>query len=187
MTTTIGTTPYGTLEKVGDKGRVTFVRELKHSRAKVWRAVTEPEQLKVWFPTTIEGDRETGAALTFRFPFPDAPVLEGTMINCDPPALMEFIWGGDHLRIELEEIDGGAGTRMTLVDTFDEYEKSARDSAGWHACLDRMTADLNGDDWPYDGNGRWKEVIGWYLENYPAEATTSPIPDFHPDKDDLSS
>jgi uncharacterized protein YndB with AHSA1/START domain len=180
-------TPYGTLEKLGDHGRVTFVRELKHSREKVWRAITEPEQLKVWFPTTIEGERATGAALTFRFPFPDAPVLEGTMLTCEPPSVMEFMWATDLLRIELEEIEGG--TRLTLSDTFPEYEKAARDSGGWHACLDRMQFHIDEEPWPYenDGDGRWKEVTPWYMEHYPKEATTAPIPDFHPDAAEMNS
>ena len=177
-------TPYGVLDKEGDCGRVTFVRDLQHSREKVWRAISEPQHLKVWFPTTIDGERKAGAPLTFRFPFPDAPVLEGEMLVCDPPSVMEFMWATDRLRIELEEIDGG--TRLTLIDVFPEYEKAARDSGGWHACLDRMQFDLDGIEWPYDDDGRWKEVTGWYMEHYPAEATTAPIPDFHPDAAEMN-
>lgn len=182
-------TSYGVLDKVDGNGRVTFVRELKHKREKVWRAISEPEHLKVWFPTTIDGERRAGAPLTFAFPFPDAPVLEGEMLVCDPPSVMEFLWATDRLRIELEEIDGGAGTRLTLIDVFPEYEKAARDSAGWHACLDRMQFDIDGAEWPYehDDNGRFKEVVGWYLENYPTDATLAPVPDFHPDAAKLNS
>ncbi|MEY2398885.1 MAG: hypothetical protein QOJ00_2059 [Actinomycetota bacterium] len=171
-------TAYGTLETVPEGGRLTFVRDLKHPREKVWQAITDPQELAVWFPSTIDGDRVAGAPLKFVFPFPDAPVMEGTMRVCDPPSVMELEWGFDVLRITLDEIEGG--TRLTLVDTFADYDKAARDGAGWHACLDRMLFQLNGDAWPYDDDGRWREVTSWYVENFPAEATTAPIPDFHP-------
>lgn len=176
---------YGTLEALPEGGRLTFVRDLKHARDKVWRAITDPTELAVWFPSTIDGDRVTGAPLKFVFPFPDAPVMEGTMRAYDPPAMIEFDWGGDVLRITLDET--ADGTRLTLTDSFGEYEKAARDAAGWHACLDRMAFQLNDEPWPYGDNGRWKEVTAWYVANFPAEATTAPIPDFHPDAAEMNS
>ncbi len=172
---------HGTLETVPEGGRLTFVRELRHPRERVWRAISDPTELAVWFPSTIDGDRAAGAPLKFVFPFADAPVIEGTMLAYDPPSMMELVWGTDVLRITLDEIDGG--TRLTLTDTFGEYDKAARDAAGWHACLDRMRYQLNEQDWPYGDNGRWSLVSPWYLENFPAEATTAAIPDFHPDAD----
>ncbi len=102
------------------------MRDLRHPREKVWRAITEPEHLDVWFPTSIDGDRAAGAPLKFVFPFPDAPVMEGTMLAYDPPSTIEF-------------------------------------------------------EWRYGDDGRWKEVAPWYMEHFPKEATTAPIPDFHPD------
>jgi uncharacterized protein YndB with AHSA1/START domain len=176
---------YGTLETLPEGGRLTFVRDLKHPREKVWRAITDPAELTVWFPSTIDGDRAAGAPLKFVFPFPDAPVMEGTMRAFDPPSTMEFNWGDDILRLTLEEITGG--TRLTLTDTFGEYDKAARDAAGWHACLDRMQYQLNDEPWPYGDDGRWKEVTPFYLENFPTDATTAPVPDFHPDAAEMNS
>ena len=176
---------YGSLERLDNgHGRLTFTRHLAHEIDKVWAAVSEPEQLKVWFPTSIDGERAEGAALKFVFPFPDAPVMEGTMRVFDPPHVMEFEWGGDVLRIELAPITGG--TRLQLTDTFAEYEKAARDAAGWHACLDRMRFDLDDDEWPYGEDGRWKELSAWYMKHFPKEATTAAIPDIHPDAEKLN-
>src|SRR5437870_2174654 len=138
-------TDHGTLEKLDDEtARITFVRELRHPVDKVWRAVTEPDQLTAWFPSTIDGERKAGAPLKFVFPFPDAPTMEGTMRVCDPPSVIEFAWGEDILRIELEPIEGG--TRLTLTDTFSEYAKAARDAGGWHACLDNLTHAIDGTE-----------------------------------------
>jgi uncharacterized protein YndB with AHSA1/START domain len=169
-------TDHGTLTS-----RITFVRELKHPQEKVWRAISEPDGLKAWFPSTIDGERKAGAPLKFVFPFPDAPVMAGTMLACDPPSLMEFEWGSDVLRIELEPIDGG--TRLTLTDTFTEYAKAARDAGGWHACLDNLGYGLDGLPKQEDN---WKETSAWYYANFPKEATTAEIPDFHPDAEELN-
>lgn len=165
---------HGTLEKIDDAtARLTFVRDLRHPQDKVWRAISEPDGLKSWFPSTIDGERKAGAPLSFVFPFPDAPVMHGTMRVCDPPSVIEFEWGGDVIRIELTPIDGG--TRLTLTDTFAEYAKSARDAGGWHASLDNLGYGLDGLP-KQDDN--WKAVTPWYLEHFPEEATTAPIPDF---------
>jgi uncharacterized protein YndB with AHSA1/START domain len=179
-------TDHGTLEKIDDAtARLTFVRDLHHPVDKVWRALTEPAELEAWFPSTIDGDRVAGAPLKFVFPFEDAPVMEGTMRVCDPPSTIEFDWGGDVLRIELSPIDGG--TRLTLTDTFTEYGKAARDAGGWHACMDNLGYALEGVEPPYDKDDRWKDVSPWYYANFPPEATTAPVPDFHPDADEFNS
>ena len=176
---------HGTLEKLDEEtARITFVRDLDHPREKVWRAITENDQLEKWFPSTIDGERKAGAPLKFVFPFEDAPVMEGTMRVCDPPSVIEFEWGDDVIRIELAEHAGG--TRLTLTDTFTEYAKAARDSGGWHACLDDLGYALQGVDTPYDRKLRWKDVSPWYYANYPKEATTAPVPDIHPDAEEMN-
>src|SRR6266567_4346167 len=53
----------GTLTRQGDQWTLTFTRRLAHPREKVWRAVTEPEHLAVWYPQEIVGERKAGAAL----------------------------------------------------------------------------------------------------------------------------
>ena len=63
------------------------------------------------------------------------------MLVFDPPSVIEFTWGPDLLRIELEA--DGAGTLLTLTDTFDDVGKAARDAAGWHECLGRLVSDLD--------------------------------------------
>jgi uncharacterized protein YndB with AHSA1/START domain len=167
-------TDHGTLERIDDEtARITFVRDLRHPVDKVWRAITDPAELTVWFPSTIDGDRKAGAPLKFVFPFEDAPVMEGTMRAYEPQSVIEFDWGGDVLRLELAPIDGG--TRLTLTDTFTEYAKAARDAGGWHACLDNLGYALDGLPKQEDN---WKTTSPWYLENFPPEATTAPIPDF---------
>lgn len=172
----------GRLVPDGDRWQLRFVRHLPHPPEKVWRAVTEPEHLAVWFPTTIDGDRAAGAELTFEFPHEGAPAMKGEMLTWDPPRLLELRWGDeDVLRIELAPDDDAAGgTRLTLTDVFTEKGKAARDGAGWHACLDVLGAHLAGD---HDGDDepRWARLAPVYRDAFGPDAATIGPPDWHPE------
>ncbi len=162
----------GTLEQTTDgRSQLRFTRTLHHPIEKVWRAITEPEHLAAWFPSTIDGDRAAGAPLTFSFP-DDVPVepIEGEMLAYEPPSLMEFSWGPDIIRLELRSVP--EGTLLTLLDTLEEHGKAARDGAGWHTCLDGLQAHLDGDPAARDALGGWSEVHERYVESFGPEAAT---------------
>ncbi|MGE5595483.1 MAG: SRPBCC domain-containing protein [Hyphomicrobiales bacterium] len=162
---------YGTLEEREDGWLVTFVRELNHPQEKVWRAITEPEHLEKWFPSTIDGERRAGARLTFRFPDDvGGMVIEGEMVAFELQHLMELLWGGDRLRIELTP--RGSGTRLVLKALMQELGKTARDGAGWHTCLEWLEYAL--DDRPRDDevNEIWRRLERVYAERFGPEAAT---------------
>ena len=93
-------TDLGTLSRQGDRWTLRFTRRLAHPRDRVWRAVTEPEHLAVWYPQQIVGERKAGAPLRFVSAAGDG--FDGRMLVFDPPSVLEFTWGADLLRIELE-------------------------------------------------------------------------------------
>ena len=161
----------GQLEQRDGRWQLTYTRTLPHPPEKVWRALTEPEHLAVWFPTDIEGERATGAPLRFVFRNGEGPTIDGQMIACEAPNLLEFRWGDEEtLRFELRA--EGDGTFLTFVNRFDQVGKAARDAAGWHACLDVMAYHLDGEQPPWQTRERWQEVHARYLERFPAEAAT---------------
>ena len=84
---------YGRLDQVAGRWRLRFSRTISHPPEKVWRALTEPEHLAAWFPTTVDGERAVGAALRFTFPGEEAPPFEGRMLTYDWPSTLEFTWG----------------------------------------------------------------------------------------------
>src|SRR3954447_13909186 len=162
----------GTLEQTAAGPRLRFTRQLAHPPEKVWRALTEPEHLKAWFPDTIVVEEWTvGAPL--RFEHPDFR-FDGEVLAVEPPSLLEIRWGTDTIRLEVEP--DGDGTRLTLLDTIDELGKAARDAAGWHACLDQLAAHLDGEQ-PPDSSDRWRAVHPGYVEAFGPDAATIGPPD----------
>jgi len=160
----------GHLTQLEGRWQLRFTRELHHPPDKVWRALVEPEHLEAWFPTTVEGDRAKGAPLKFSFREGEAPPMQGEMVTFQPRSVLEFKWGEDLLRFELQELQGG--TLLTLSDTFGELGRGARDAAGWHVCLDLLERHLLGEDPPADQSSAWKSVHAKYVEVLGPEAAT---------------
>jgi uncharacterized protein YndB with AHSA1/START domain len=105
----------------------------------VWRALTEREQLRSWFPCDVivgGGRWEVGAAITFPFP-PEVMdlTLTGEVLEVDEPNVLAFTWGEETLRFELAA--EGGGTRLVLIDEL-PADAAARNAAGWEQCLDRL-------------------------------------------------
>jgi uncharacterized protein YndB with AHSA1/START domain len=166
----------GRLDQHGDDWTITFTRRLNHPVEKVWRAVTEEEHLAAWFPDHVVGTFEAGATLRFEFDSGDG--FDGKMLAFEPGKMLEILWGTDTLRIELEP--DGDGTILTLVDTFHELGKAARDASGWHECIGRLVAHLDGTPAP---GAEWKSVLGRYQERFGPDASTIGPPESHPVND----
>jgi uncharacterized protein YndB with AHSA1/START domain len=160
----------GTLQQQGDRWTLTFVRVLPHRPEKVWRALTEPEHLAAWFPSTIHGERAAGAALRFEFEDHDGLDADGEMLVYDPPSTLEYRWGDDILHFDLRP--AGEGCLLTFVDTFAERGRGARDGASWHACLDVLEHHLAGETPPWTPQEHWADVHPGYVERFGPEAAT---------------
>jgi uncharacterized protein YndB with AHSA1/START domain len=165
----------GRLEQAGDRWQLHFTRRLPHPPEKVWRALTEPEHLKEWFPNDIEGERKEGATLRHVFRNDEAPDMSGEMVVYDPPSVLEFTWGDDTLRFELQA--DGDGTVLNLVDVLEDVGKGARDGAGWHVCLDALEQHMRGEPTRTQDMDVWRPVHDAYVESFPPEASTIGVPE----------
>jgi uncharacterized protein YndB with AHSA1/START domain len=128
-----------TLLDGGIRPRVRLERRLADPPAVVWKALTEREQLRRWFPcdVVVEGGRwAPGASITFVFP-PEVVdlTMTGEVQEVDEPRVLAFTWGEDALRFELTAHDGG--TLLVLIDEL-PADTAARNAAGWDDCLDRL-------------------------------------------------
>jgi uncharacterized protein YndB with AHSA1/START domain len=166
----------GRLEQAGDRWQLQFTRKLPHPPEKVWRALTEPEHLQAWFPSRVEGELKEGAILRFVFEEHEVPPIEGRVHVYEPPSVLEFAWGDDNLRFEVQP--DGDGSVLRLADTFDELGKAARDGAGWHVCLEALEHHLRGEKPPWDNDmERWQQVHPSYVERFGPEASSTGPPE----------
>jgi uncharacterized protein YndB with AHSA1/START domain len=131
------------VQKDGDKWTLVLVRELRHSPDKVWQALTDPAQLHEWAP--FDADRSLGAVgSTVKLTTVGAPTLmvsETRITRADPPRLLEYSWGAQDLRWQLEPV--GGGTRLTLWHNINRNFISMG-AAGWHICFDVLDRLLDG-------------------------------------------
>jgi uncharacterized protein YndB with AHSA1/START domain len=172
---------YGTVNQLDDgRWQLRFTRTLAHPQSKVWRAITEPEHLARWFPTTIDGERAAGAPLRFTFPGGHAPPFDGQMLAFEPESVMELRWGPDIVRIELRPVS--AGTELTLLDTLETRGKAARDATGWHTCLAALATALEGEPDARRELETWSQIHGHYVESFGPEAATIGPPADHSER-----
>jgi uncharacterized protein YndB with AHSA1/START domain len=171
---------YGAYQTIDDRPALSFERRLSHPIDVVWRAITETDELRHWFPSRVEVDElREGAELTFRFEHMplDAPsTMTGRVTEFDPPRTFAFTWGEDQLRLDLEPLAGEDACLLRLTVLLDARDKAARDSAGWHVCLDRLEGALDGTEQPEPGSSdeRWRDHYEEYQRRgVPAGA---PIP-----------
>jgi uncharacterized protein YndB with AHSA1/START domain len=167
------------VRKDGEKWTLVLVRELRHPPATVWTALTDPEHLREWAP--FDADRNLGTVGTATLSTVGTPtphVSETRVKRADAPTVLEFNWGGQDIRWELEAL-GAGGTRLTLWHNINRGFISMG-AAGWHICfdvLDRLLADqpigrIAGPDAMKFG---WQRLNAEYAEQFGVEPPRLPI------------
>jgi uncharacterized protein YndB with AHSA1/START domain len=130
------------VRKDGDRWTLVLVRELRHPPEKVWAALTEPAQLREWAP--FDADRKLDTSGPVKLSTVGAPtpqVSETRVTRAERPKLLEYNWGGNDIRWELEPL--AKGTRLTLWHNIDRRFVSMG-AAGWHICFDVLDRLLDG-------------------------------------------
>ena len=104
---------------------------------------------------------------------PTPHVTETTVKRADAPRLLEYNWGGNDMRWELEAARGG--TRLTLWHNI-ERDFISMGAAGWHICFDVLDHLLGGapigrivgpDAMKFDG---WQRLNAEYAKQFGIEA-----------------
>ncbi|HLJ52587.1 MAG TPA: SRPBCC domain-containing protein [Rhizomicrobium sp.] len=101
-----------------DRWTVEYVRTYPHPIERVWRAITDPKEISVWF-WTASFDLRVGGA--FRFGPVDGD-MHGVFEIVDPPRLVRFKGPFPETNpqgyMQFTLMDVPAGTRMTFVQHF---------------------------------------------------------------------
>ena len=131
------------VRKEGDKWTLVLVRQLRHSPEKVWQALTDPAHLREWAPFEADGNLgNVGTVKLTTVGTPAPQVSETKVTRADAPKILEYTWGGNDIRWELEGSQGG--TRLTLWHSINRRFISMG-AAGWHICLDVLDHLLGGN------------------------------------------
>ena len=165
------------VRKDGEKWTLILVRDLNHPPAKVWQALTDPVQLREWAP--FDADRSLGSVGPVKLSTVGTPtpqISETRVTRADAPRLLEFQWGGNDMRWQLEPL--GDGTRLTLWHNIDRGFVSWG-AAGWQICfdvLDFFPADepigriVGGEAMQFD----WQRLVTEYAKQFGVEAPSWP-------------
>ncbi len=125
------------VRKNGEKWTLILVRELHHSRERVWQALTDPEHLREWAP--FEADGSLGRVGTVNLTWVGrTQVVETRVTRADAPKVLEY----NDIRWDVEPL--GSGTRLTLWHSIDRRFISWG-AAGWHICFDVLERFLAGE------------------------------------------
>jgi uncharacterized protein YndB with AHSA1/START domain len=156
------------VEKTADAWTLVLVRDLKHPPEAVWEALTDPAQLVEWAP--FDADRNLAGVGPVKLSTVGTPqVSESSVTRAELARLLEYGWGGNLMRWELEPV--GTGTRLTLWHAIDRRFISWG-AAGWHISLDVLAQFLAGeplgrivgaDAMKFDG---WKRLTAEYAAQF---------------------
>ncbi|WP_030323158.1 SRPBCC family protein [Streptomyces sp. NRRL B-3229] len=144
-----------------DDGRpaVRFSRTYDHPADRVWRFVTDADELAHWFPSRAEIELRPGGAIRFSGD-PHMPDSTGRVLAVDEPRHLSFEWGGDELHFDLEELDDKR-TRFTLTNVLLAADTAARNGAGWEVCLAALDAHARGE---HPESRPWKDLYEAYVD-----------------------
>ena len=166
------------VRKEGDTWTLILVRELRHQPAKVWQALTDPAQLREWAPFDADRNLGTTGVVKLSTVGRSTPIVSETSVTrAEAPRLLEYKWGENDLRWELEPLAGG--TRLTLWHNIGR-KFVAMGAAGWHICfdvLDQFLADqpigriVAGDAM----NFSWQRLNAEYSRQFGIETTNPKI------------
>ncbi len=133
----------GQLVRDGDRLGLRFERTFRHAPERVWRALTESDQLQHWMPCNIVGPRRAGAEVDVpfwpevaaKYEIPD-PTLPGRILVWDPPHTFSWMWDTDTLTFELESTSDG--THLVFTTWITQGPTVDQIAAGYHVCFEQL-------------------------------------------------
>lgn len=161
-----------TLGKVkvnGDQATLLFIRDIKHSPDEVWKLLTDPDELAIWYMSKADIDGRIGGVIDL-VSGPARFHVSGKVRQWYPPRIFEHEWkveprpelpGGENAIISwsLDPYEGG--TRLKLEHIGLTLRTAYGFAPGTHAYLDRLEAQLDHKKLP-GWQERYDEVVVEY-------------------------
>ncbi|MCI4336568.1 MAG: SRPBCC domain-containing protein [Thermoplasmata archaeon] len=167
MTELPGGSPPRSRVVLEDRALATLIveRVLRHPPSVVWKAITDPSEVRQWFLTELSGDTRVGREIEMTTGSYHMRAT-GRVLAWDPPKLYEYEWNveprpslpeGERsvVRWELRTAEGG--TLLTLTHRNLTRRTAEVFREGMEAFLDRLEAQLEGRPLP-DWDTRLREI-----------------------------
>lgn len=146
---------------------IRFQRVLRHPIERVWRALTNSDELGKWLAPG-EIDLRLGGCVSLAFTNSPA-VIESTVTALDQPRLLEYHWvsqdgDGGPVRWELAPHEGGTLLVLTCTVPAELEKWKFKSLAGWHSIVEMLVGLLHGKPvlWSME---RWQEIHNHYVSN----------------------
>ena len=152
------------IQQLNDETVVEFHRDFSYPVSKVWRILTDNDQLAKWFSELKIQELTEGGKLIFDMG--NGTYEEMTITEVKVPTVWEFTWDKSLVRFNLSENPNG--THLVLKEYVkDVTEHTARDVAGWHVCLDVIEKVLK-DEPVQNRKEEWDKVYPEYKKKLEA-------------------
>ena len=146
------------IQRLNDETVVEFHRDFPYPITKVWKMLTDNDQLVKWFSELKIQELIEGGKLLFDMG--NGSYEEMTIIEVKVPEVWEFTWDENLIRFNLSE--NPSGTHLVLKEYIKEVTNhTARDIAGWHVCLDVIEG-LLADEPIKNRQAEWEKVFPEY-------------------------
>jgi len=152
------------LQSIDGRPALRFERYLDHPVERVWRAVSEPAEVRRWMPAAADWTLTVGAEF-------ELGGQRGQITELDPPHLIGWTFGADRFRFTLRA--KGDGCALVFTHLFNDAAPAAQTAAGWECYLDRLDAQLAGQELSEE---RAHQPVGERHERYAARFGLDPAP-----------
>lgn len=137
-----------------------FERSFHHSAEVVWAALTENDKLVKWFHNLEVVNLQKDGIIRFNMNDGTGSSFDIKITDFEDYSVLQFEWGPGWVRFELAPYVDGC--LLVLKEFIPELvDHTSKDLAGWHVCLDVLSALLDGNemDFPKDD---WEKRYGEY-------------------------
>jgi uncharacterized protein YndB with AHSA1/START domain len=143
---------------------IVFERHLKHAPEVVWKAITDPAQIKQWL--TVEAAIEHFEGGKVELKWDNGDMVTGVVTTYHPFQQLAYTWkeessGDSELSFYLTSNE--LGTLLTLEHTFYRTDDLANFLSGWHVHLDVLAFTMQGKSFGFPWE-RQKELRIMYRD-----------------------
>jgi uncharacterized protein YndB with AHSA1/START domain len=139
---------------------LTYNRRSKHSPARLWKAITDGDEINKWMDYPSKVDLRVGGEWHVDFSRTDDGEIPGVIVRVEPEKVLTYTWGLSVIEWTIAPADDGCTYRFVQAGlALRDIEDEEGLAAGWHEFFDRLDLHLDGEyiDEP-EQKRRWNEL-----------------------------